>query len=201
MSGQDNETAQADVEQPAEQQSTENEANAQAAEQQVPAPESAENGGFDELETLRSELDKEREQSQANLDRALRAQAEMENLRKRTTRDVDNAHKYALDKFVNELLPIIDSLELGMAAAEGIDGNKELLEGMQLTLKMFLTALEKFGVNQLSPEGEKFNPEQHEAVSMQEVEGKDAGTVVTVMQKGYELNGRLVRPAMVMVAK
>ena len=201
MSGQDNETAQADVEQPAEQQSTENEANAQAAEQQVPAPESAENGGFDELETLRSELDKEREQSQANLDRALRAQAEMENLRKRTTRDVENAHKYALDKFVNELLPIIDSLELGMAAAEGIDGNKELLEGMQLTLKMFLTALEKFGVNQLSPEGEKFNPEQHEAVSMQEVEGKDAGTVVTVMQKGYELNGRLVRPAMVMVAK
>lgn len=201
MSGQDNETAQADVEQPAEQQSTENEANAQAAEQQVPAPESAENGGFDELETLRSELDKEREQSQANLDRALRAQAEMENLRKRTTRDVENAHKYALDKFVNELLPIVDSLELGMAAAEGIDGNKELLEGMQLTLKMFLTALEKFGVNQLSPEGEKFNPEQHEAVSMQEVEGKDAGTVVTVMQKGYELNGRLVRPAMVMVAK
>ncbi len=201
MSGQDNETAQADVEQPAEQQSSENEANAQAAEQQVPAPDSAENGGFDELETLRSELDKEREQSQANLDRALRAQAEMENLRKRTTRDVDNAHKYALDKFVNELLPIIDSLELGMAAAEGIDGNKELLEGMQLTLKMFLTALEKFGVNQLSPEGEKFNPEQHEAVSMQEVEGKDTGTVVTVMQKGYELNGRLVRPAMVMVAK
>ncbi len=201
MSGQDNETAQADVEQPAEQQSSENEANAQAAEQQVPAPESAENGGFDELETLRSELDKEREQSQANLDRALRAQAEMENLRKRTTRDVENAHKYALDKFVNELLPIIDSLELGMAAAEGIDGNKELLEGMQLTLKMFLTALEKFGVNQLSPEGEKFNPEQHEAVSMQEVEGKDTGTVVTVMQKGYELNGRLVRPAMVMVAK
>ena len=201
MSGQDNETAQADVEQPAEQQSSENEANAQAAEQQVPAPDSAENGGFDELETLRSELDKEREQSQANLDRALRAQAEMENLRKRTTRDVENAHKYALDKFVNELLPIIDSLELGMAAAEGIDGNKELLEGMQLTLKMFLTALEKFGVNQLSPEGEKFNPEQHEAVSMQEVEGKDTGTVVTVMQKGYELNGRLVRPAMVMVAK
>ena len=201
MSGQDNETAQADVEQPAEQQSSENEANAQAAEQQVTAPDSAENGGFDELETLRSELDKEREQSQANLDRALRAQAEMENLRKRTTRDVENAHKYALDKFVNELLPIIDSLELGMAAAEGIDGNKELLEGMQLTLKMFLTALEKFGVNQLSPEGEKFNPEQHEAVSMQEVEGKDAGTVVTVMQKGYELNGRLVRPAMVMVAK
>ncbi len=201
MSGQDNETAQADIEQPAEQQTTENEATVQASEQQSPAPDNAETGDTDELETLRSELDKEREQAQVNLDRALRAQAEMENLRKRTTRDVENAHKYALEKFVNELLPIVDSLELGMAAAVGNDANKELLEGMQLTLKMFLTALEKFGVNQLSPEGEKFNPEQHEAVSMQEVEGKDAGTVITVMQKGYELNGRLVRPAMVMVAK
>ena len=72
---------------------------------------------------------------------------------------------------------------------------------MELTLKMFTTALEKFGVKQISPEGEKFNPELHEAVSMQPIEGKESGTVVSVMQKGYELNGRLVRPAMVMVAK
>ena len=154
-----------------------------------------------DIEALQNQLDKEKEQSQANLDTALRAQAEMENLRKRSSRDIANAHKFALEKFVNELLPIIDSLELGLSAAEGEEQASELQEGMNLTLKMFNSALEKFGVKKLDPQGEKFNPEQHEAVSMQEMEGTEAGTVVTVMQKGYELNGRLVRPAMVMVAK
>ena len=200
MSGQENETLQAETGQQDQKEKTVN--DSATAEQQAAAPEAeGETAAADEIETLRSELDKEREQAKTNMDLALRAQAEMENLRKRTTRDVENAHKYALEKFVNELLPIVDSLELGMSAAEGKDDNRELLEGMQLTLKMFLSALEKFGVKQIAPEGEKFNPEQHEAVSMQEVEGKDPGTVVTVMQKGYELNGRLVRPAMVMVAK
>lgn len=154
-----------------------------------------------EIEALQNQLDKEKEQSQANLDTALRTQADMENLRKRTIRDIENAHKFALDKFVNELLPIIDSMELGLSTAEGAEQLSELQEGMNLTLKMFNSVLEKFGVTQLDPQGEKFNPEQHEAVSMQEIEGTEAGTVVTVMQKGYELNGRLVRPAMVMVAK
>lgn len=199
MSGQENETLQAETGQQDQQEQAVNDA-ATAEVQDTPEVE-GEAAAADEIETLRSELDKEREQAKANMDLALRAQAEMENLRKRTTRDIENAHKYALEKFVNELLPIVDSLELGMSAAEGKDDNKELLEGMQLTLKMFLSALEKFGVKQIAPEGEKFNPEQHEAVSMQEIEGKEAGTVVTVMQKGYELNGRLVRPAMVMVAK
>lgn len=199
MSGQENETLQAETGQQDQQEKAVNDA-ATAEVQDMPEVE-GEAAAADEIETLRSELDKEREQAKTNMDLALRAQAEMENLRKRTTRDIENAHKYALEKFVNELLPIVDSLELGMSAAEGKDDNKELLEGMQLTLKMFLSALEKFGVKQIAPEGEKFNPEQHEAVSMQEIEGKEAGTVVTVMQKGYELNGRLVRPAMVMVAK
>ncbi|MEQ8289851.1 MAG: nucleotide exchange factor GrpE [Gammaproteobacteria bacterium] len=199
MSGQENETLQAETGQQDQQEKAVNDA-ATAEVQDTPEVE-GEAAAADEIETLRSELDKEREQAKTNMDLALRAQAEMENLRKRTTRDIENAHKYALEKFVNELLPIVDSLELGMSAAEGKDDNKELLEGMQLTLKMFLSALEKFGVKQIAPEGEKFNPEQHEAVSMQEIEGKEAGTVVTVMQKGYELNGRLVRPAMVMVAK
>jgi len=154
-----------------------------------------------DIETLQALLEKEKEQSQANRDAALRAQAEMENLRKRTTRDVESAHKYALEKFVHELLPILDSLVLGMAAAESAENTDELHEGMDLTLKMFNSAMEKFGVRIIDPQGEKFNPEQHEAVSMQETEGSESGTVVTVMQKGYELNGRLVRPAMVLVAK
>ena len=154
-----------------------------------------------DVETLQQLLEKEKEQSQANRDAALRAQAEMENLRKRTTRDIENAHKYALEKFVNELLPILDSMTLGMNAAESAESVDELREGMDLTLKMFITALEKFGVKEIDPQGEKFNPEQHEAISMQEIEGSESNTVVSVMQKGYELNGRLVRPAMVVVSK
>jgi molecular chaperone GrpE len=154
-----------------------------------------------DVETLQALLEKEKENSQTNRDAALRAQAEMENLRKRTTRDVESAHKYALEKFVHELLPIMDSLSLGMSAAENAENTDELREGMDITLKMFNGAMEKFGVKTIDPQGEKFNPEQHEAVSMQEIEGSESGTVTAVMQKGYELNGRLVRPAMVVVAK
>lgn len=154
-----------------------------------------------DIETLQALLEKEKENAQTNRDAALRAQAEMENLRKRTARDVESAHKYALEKFVNELLPILDSLTLGMNAAESAENVGELREGMDLTLKMFNGALEKFGVKEIDPQGEKFTPEQHEAISMQEIEGSESGTVVSVMQKGYELNGRLVRPAMVVVAK
>jgi molecular chaperone GrpE len=154
-----------------------------------------------DVDTLHSLLEKEKEQAQLHLDTALRAKAEMENLRKRTSRDIENAHKYALEKFVHELLPILDSLTLGMSAAESAENLDEIREGMDLTLKMFNGVLEKFGVVTVDPQGEKFNPEHHEAVSMQEIEGSESGTVVTVMQKGYELNGRLVRPAMVVVAK
>ena len=154
-----------------------------------------------DIEFLKKQLEKEKELSQTNKDLALRAQAEMDNLRKRTGRDVENAHKYALEKFVNELLPIMDSLELGISAAESAENIDDLREGMDLTVKMFNTAMEKFNVKAIDPQGEKFNPEQHEAVSMQEIEGAESGHVVTVMQKGYELNGRLVRPAMVVVAK
>ena len=102
---------------------------------------------------------------------------------------------------MNELLPIMDSLELGISAAESAENVDDLREGMDLTIKMFNTAMDKFNVKAVDPQGEKFNPEQHEAVSMQEIEGAESGTVVTVMQKGYQLNGRLVRPAMVVVAK
>ena len=154
-----------------------------------------------DIEALRAELEKAVEQAGAERDRALRTRAEMENLRKRAARDVENAHKYALQGFVGELLPIMDSLQLGLAAAGDTEAVRDLREGMALTLKMFSAALEKFGVSVIDPLDEKFNPEQHEAVSMQEAEGKASGTVISVMQKGYELNGRLIRAATVMVAK
>ena len=201
MSGEENEVVQEEE----NIESTEQEVEAKAKEIQgedSPEVAEAENQQAElDVETLQALLEKEKEQSQANRDAALRAQAEMENLRKRTTRDIENAHKYALEKFVNELLPILDSMTLGMNAAESAENVEELREGMDLTLKMFISALEKFGVQTIDPQGEKFNPEQHEAISMQEIEGTESNTVVSVMQKGYELNGRLVRPAMVVVAK
>ena len=154
-----------------------------------------------DIEALRAELNKAVELAGAERERALRARAEMENLQKRAARDVENAHKYALQGFVGELLPIMDSLQLGLAAAGDTEAVRDLREGMALTLKMFSAALEKFGVRVIDPLDEKFNPEQHEAVSMQEAEGRESGTVISVMQKGYELNGRLIRAATVMVAR
>ncbi len=148
-----------------------------------------------------AEVELLKKQMQENLDKAIRAQAELDNVRKRTLRDVENAHKYALEKFVNTLLPVIDSMELGITAAESADEQSNLKEGMDLTLKMFRDALEKYGVKEVESQGEKFDPEKHEAVSMQELEGAESGTVATVLQKGYALNGRLIRPAMVIVAK
>ncbi len=137
-----------------------------------------------------------------SMDRAIRAQAELDNVRKRSSRDVENAYKYALEKFINELLPVLDSMELGIHAAESAEDVGSLREGMQLTLKMFSTLLEKSGVSQAAPQkGDKFNPDLHEAVTMQESDAAESGTVIEMMQKGYELNGRLIRPAMVVVAK
>lgn len=154
-----------------------------------------------DLDALQNQITALEQQSKDNLDKALRAQAELENVRKRSSRDIENAHKYALEKFLNDLLPVLDSMELGMNAASSAEDIDSLREGMDLTLKKFASVMEKFGVSEVFPQGEKFNPELHEAVSMQELEGAESGTVTAVMQKGYELNGRLVRPAMVVVAK
>tara|TARA_B100001996_G_scaffold30596_1_gene23249 strand:- start:23 stop:628 length:606 start_codon:yes stop_codon:yes gene_type:complete len=153
------------------------------------------------VEVLQEQLKKIQDESKENLDKAFRAQAEMENLRKRTVRDVENAHKYALEKFINELLPILDSLELGLSASANTKNVDELFKGMELTLEMFNKTLEKFGVKTIDPQGEKFNPELHEAVSMQAIKDSESGIIITVMQKGYSLNERLIRPAMVVVAK
>ena len=155
----------------------------------------------DQLAQLQQTLDEYRRQAAENLDRALRIQAELDNMRKRTARDIENAHKYALERFVAELLPVMDSMEMGIAASASVDDAGSVKQGMELTLKIFAAALDKFGVKIIDPRGEKFNPERHEAVSMQAEEGIEPGMIISVMQKGYELNGRLVRPAMVLVSR
>jgi molecular chaperone GrpE len=132
----------------------------------------------------------------------MRAHAELENLKKRHARDLENAHKYALDKFVAELLGVWDSLELGHAAAQDESADvQRLREGTELTLKMLGDAMGKFGVEQLDPLDQPFDPEFHQAMSMQPRSDVPPNTVVAVVQKGYLLNGRLVRPAMVMVSQ
>jgi len=140
--------------------------------------------------------------AQENWDKLLRVQAEMENVRRRAERDVENAHKYALEKFAAELLPVKDSLELGAAAAQQEDADlAKLREGTELTLKLLDDALGKFGINVVDPLEQPFNPEFHQAMSMIEAPDKQPNSVVAVMQKGYTLNERLLRPAMVVVAK
>lgn len=151
---------------------------------------------------LEMELKEARDEAAAHLDDLLRVRAEIENLRKRATRDVENAHKFGLERFVNELLPVKDSVELGLNAAADAEVNADKLrEGLELTLKLFDTAADKFGLEEVNPEGQSFDPDYHQAMSTQEVAGKEPGTVVMVVQKGYLLNGRLLRPAMVIVAK
>ena len=149
----------------------------------------------------RHELESALEKAQENLELAQHTQAEMENLRKRTLRDIENAHKFALERFVNELLPVIDSLELGIQASESVSDTQSLQEGMDLTLKKFISAMEKFGVEVINPQGEKFNPDKHDAVSMSATDEFESGVVISVLQKGYELNSRLIRPAMVVVSE
>lgn len=134
-----------------------------------------------------------------NWDRYLRAAAELENVRKRAARDVEHAHKYALENFGRELLQVKDSLELGIAAGESADA-AALLEGSEATLKLLSATLERFDIVELDPVGEPFDPQLHEAMTMQPSAEAAPGSVLTVIQKGYELNGRLLRPARVIVA-
>ena len=135
-------------------------------------------------------------------DGVLRAKAEVENMRRRTEQEIDKARKYALNKFAEELLPVIDNLERAIQAADTeAEVVKPLLEGVELTHKTFVDTVAKFGLKEINPEGEVFNPELHQAMSIQESPDHESNTVMFVMQKGYELNGRVIRPAMVMVAK
>lgn len=150
-------------------------------------------------QSLDQQLEDAQQQASEYHDKMLRMQAEMENLRKRTERDVSNAHKYAVEKFANELLQVKDSLELGLSA-EDINVEK-LQEGTELTLKILSNAFEKFSLVEVDPLGEAFDPNLHEAMTMQESTEHEPNSVLTVVQKGYTLHGRLIRPAMVIVAK
>jgi len=135
-------------------------------------------------------------------DKLLRAHAEMENIRRRSERDLENAHKYGMEKFATELLPIIDSLEFGLVAASADDADiTKVREGTELTIKMLASMFDKFGINSVHPIDEAFDPEFHQAMTMIEHPEKEPNTVIDVMQKGYTLNERLIRPAMVVVSK
>lgn len=139
---------------------------------------------------------------QEQQDTVLRAKAEVENMRRRSEAEVDKARKYALSRFAEELLPVLDNLERAIQAADADNEViKPLVEGVELTHKTFVGVIEKFGLKEINPEDEVFNPEFHQAMSIQESPDHEPNTVMFVMQKGYELNGRVVRPAMVMVSK
>ena len=155
-----------------------------------------EHPSYIELQNKLTEAEKIASEAQ---DRMLRMQAENENVRRRVERDIANAHKYGLEKMALELLPVIDSLERALTLATSNDD--PVLQGVEMTLQMMYTALKKFGIEQVSPEGDTFNPDLHQAVSTQVDPSVQPNTVVGVLQKGYLLNGRLVRPALVVVSK
>jgi molecular chaperone GrpE len=152
----------------------------------------------DDLDALRGTLVEAQAQAQEHRDNYVRVVAEMDNLRKRTAREIESAQRYAVEKFAGDLLEARDSLELGIAAA-GTDAAK-ITEGMQATLRLIDKAFERAGVGVVDPLGQPFNPELHEAMATQESD-LEPGTVSTVVQKGYVLNGRVLRPARVLVAR
>lgn len=151
-------------------------------------------------------LEDARSKADEHWNQLLLAKADLENLRRRGQRDLENAHKYALERFAADLLPVKDSLELGLeatsvAAADPTPELKKLRDGMELTHKLLKAAMEKFSIKEINPVGEKFNPQFHQAMSMQEAPDTEPNTVLITCQKGYLLHDRLIRPAMVIVAK
>ena len=155
-----------------------------------------------EVTELKQRLAEAEAKASEHRDAMLRAMAEADNIRRRTERDLENAHKFALERFTQELLPVIDSLEMGLQAAQAKDVSiASLQEGSELILKKFESLLGKFNVAAINPLDQPFNPDLHQAVSTVPATEKAANTVVSVLQKGYTLNDRLVRPAMVVVAQ
>lgn len=161
-------------------------------------------GGIEELEhlsyeALEEKLTQAEQLAHDNWDKATRAMAELENVRRRAERDVAQAHKYSLERFVDSVLPVVDSLEQALQLVDE-HADQAMHEGLSLTMKLFLSVLSKFQVEQLDPIGQPFNPQEHEAMSMQEADAPSS-SIIMVFQKGYKLNDRLIRPARVVVAK
>ncbi|BBS16304.1 MULTISPECIES: nucleotide exchange factor GrpE [Aeromonas] len=151
---------------------------------------------------LEAQLEVAQQASLEERERAIRAVAEMENLRRRAAQDVEKAHKFALEKFAAELLPVLDNLERAIELADKEnDTLKPMIEGVELTLKSMQSGVAKFGLVALDPTNQPFDPNAHQAMSMVPSADVAPNTVIAVMQKGYELNGRVIRPAMVMVSK
>jgi molecular chaperone GrpE len=158
----------------------------------------------DDVEHLQQALQAAQEEVDSLKDQYLRAKAETENVRRRAETDLSNAHKYAIEHFAAEVLAVKDSLELAQAIdiqSDNADAVTKMYEGLVLTLKQLDSIFEKFALVTLEPEGEKFDPEQHQAMTMVESQDVEPNHVVEVVQKGYLLNGRVLRPAMVIVAK
>ncbi|GAP76594.1 heat shock protein GrpE [Pseudoalteromonas sp. SW0106-04] len=171
----------------------------QASEQQAQGDD---NSAEAEIAALHAELEAAKQTIEDQKDSVVRAAAEVENIRRRAAQDVDKAHKFALEKFAGDLLPVLDNLERAIEFADkDNEAIKPMLEGVEMTAKSFVEALGKFNVEVVEPQGETFNPDLHQAMSMQPSEDVAPNTVLAVMQKGYTLNGRLLRPAMVMVSK
>lgn len=172
--------------------------DADAAE--IAAAEDAENLIDPEADVLAARVEELEQAVGEAKDQALRAAAEVQNVRRRAEQDVDKARKFALERFVRELLPVVDSLEKALDAM-GEDASEVHREGVSMTLKLQLDTLSKFGVEAVEPHGEPFDPQYHEAMAMVPNPELEPNTVMDVMQKGYLLNGRLVRPAMVVVSQ
>lgn len=183
--------------------------NVESAEEQVveAADEVTTNAAADEptqldAEELQRQVTALTNELQAERDKGLRAAAEAENVRRRAAQEVEKARNFALEKFAGELLAVIDNLERALQTIDASDAaQNSIAEGIEMTHKGFLNTIEKFGMEALNPEGQPFNPQLHEAMGMQESADVPANTVLYVMQKGYLLNGRLLRPAMVMVSR
>lgn len=153
-----------------------------------------------ELQSLRARLAEAEARANESREQLMRAAAEMDNIRKRAARDIEQAHKFALERFAQELLGVVDSLELAVASGANADA-ASLAAGQEATLRLLKSAFARFSINEINPAGEPFDPERHEAMAMQPSDSAEPNSVLQVIQRGYELNGRLLRPARVIVAR
>jgi molecular chaperone GrpE len=149
---------------------------------------------------LEEQLTETEQRAHENWEKATRLLAELENVRRRAERDVANAHLYGVEKLIIAFLPVVDSIEQALQLAQK-ENNSSMHEGLELTMKLLLDVLKKNGVEQLDPQSQPFNPQEHEAMAMQESEDAGPNTVLAVFQKGYKLHERVIRPARVIVAK
>lgn len=166
-------------------------------EEAIPQEESLEHSSYKELS---EQLTHAEQKAHENWEKSVRAMAELDNVRRRAEREIANAHRYGTEKLLSSLLPVVDSLEQALQMAAKAE-DAAMREGLELTMKLFVDVLEKFDVQQIDPMGAVFDPQEHEAMSMQDAPGAAPNTVIAVFQKGYKLNDRMIRPARVIVSK